>query len=613
MQNSYIKLLLLSFLTVLSMVGIHAQELLNPMPLEISQGRKKPLDIRKGFSVTDVQGVFTDELAFLSSIENGVSVKVDYGEKVSMKRHVAQTRGSYSLNITGKGIMVTGYDQTGAYNGIVTLRQLLKDAQGSLRCVDIKDSPSVQDRGVMETFACSPREHVDRLRRIDEYALSKVNMYFYAPEDDPVRGKEGWKYPYQSEDMERLKELIAACDKNHMEFVWTIAPGSGYHDTEDDYKFLLNKLVLMYFSGIRSFALITDGAEFRSDIRERLQKDFVDSRRDKPSLYMTDDFCVHLIGGHRQDSTLLNLGPKAFNDLKAEAKVLLRMDELSSVNKFETFCAIDWCWNPAGYDPDVSWRRSIARYVPEVYDTFSKFLIYSDDTGSTESMMAKTFALEDFDKETARALSSEFELLQSMSDSLEKCRDRALLKEIEPWIVQMQNLGKRGVQIIECMNNYMASDQIAFLKSYVSTTMTEEMRREFSAHKVGTLRLFPFCETISQELASGFYKGMNGAVIVKSQQPSDDRTSANALDGNLATFMVCDGRTVFHVPSDASRCHLLLGEQKGIVLFRQLSREGKLLAELLVRNPYIEMEIKPGAVTVDLLGEVELFETIFVK
>ena len=50
-----------------------------------------------------------------------------------------------------------------------------------------------------------------------------------------------------------------------------------------------------------------------------------------------------------------------------------------------------------------------------------------------------------------------------------------------------------------------------------------------------------------------------------------------------------------------------------MVLFRQLSKEGRLIAELLVKNPYVEMEIKPGTVAVDVLGDIELFETIFVK
>ena len=108
MHRGFIKLLVSLIMAVSAFAVAQAQELLNPMPSEIVQGRKKPLDIRKGFVVTDVQSAFTEDFRFLPQAEGGVSVKIDFGEKVSQKRHVPQIKGSYSLMIAGKGITLTG-------------------------------------------------------------------------------------------------------------------------------------------------------------------------------------------------------------------------------------------------------------------------------------------------------------------------------------------------------------------------------------------------------------------------------------------------------------------------------------------------------------------------
>lgn len=605
---------LIVFLLLSTTVGVHAQEILNPKPLEIVKGRKKPLDVRKGFCITDVQSAFSDDLGFLYLNEDGVDLKIDYGQKISQKKHVPQLPGSYLLAVSGKGVAITGFDEMGAYYGILTLHQLMMSSDGYLQCEEIIDSPSILYRGVMETFPCPSSMHGDRLRRLEQYALSKLNMYFYAPSDDDVRTSKGWKYPYQKEEMDNLMELVKTCEDYRMDFVWTIAPGKTYKDTEDDYKFLLNKLVLMYFSGIRSFALITDDAEFKPDIRERLQRDFVETRREKPTLYMYDDISWKNICVEFQDSTMLSIGPETFTDMPDNPdRVAMRIDSETALAKFKVFSFVDWSWNPYAYSAEESWNRSISGYVPEVEDYFRKFAVYADASGSTGSMKTGIVSLDDYNQNAAEGLKTEFEILRKIPDSLRICKDKALLKELKPWIIQMGLLGERGVRTLECMSFYKASDQISFLKSYVGTTMTEKEREEFSKNKVGVRLLYPFCEETSKELASVFYKGMNGAVVLRSDESVLNNPFYGALDGNLATFINCKDRTVFLVPQEAVKCHILFGESNGRVLFRQLSKDGKLIAELLVKNPYVEMEIKPEVTIIDILGEVELFETIFVN
>jgi hypothetical protein len=70
----------------------------------------------------------------------------------------------------------------------------------------------------------------------------------------------------------------------------------------------------------------------------------------------------------------------------------------------------------------------------------------------------------------------------------------------------------------------------------------------------------------------------------------------------------------FAIPAQANTCHLLTGPlpQGRRILFRQLGTDGSLVAEFIVRSPYTTFNLKNGAVKVDVLGDVEIYETIFV-
>ena len=68
------------------------------------------------------------------------------------------------------------------------------------------------------------------------------------------------------------------------------------------------------------------------------------------------------------------------------------------------------------------------------------------------------------------------------------------------------------------------------------------------------------------------------------------------------------------IPHDTNTCRVLTGRipDNQTVLFRQLDAKGKLVAEYVVKSPYMEFDLKEGAVMVDVLGEVDIYETIFV-
>lgn len=476
--------------------------------------------------------------------------------------------------------------------------------------IPVHAASSIPVRAVMETFPAAVypfRSHVDR---IGEYADMGMNMYLYGPSDDRIRSADGWKFPYKEMDVERLRTLSDTCAAQGMEFVWTIDPGASYGWNDLDYKMLLNKLILMYYNGLRSFAVMLDGPRATS-LMQRLMTDFVATRREPVSLYSADDFTWIMTDRPAVAGKPLAIGPVDFPASVPEAAAC-RMVKNDVLTRISVYCASVWMSDPAGYDRLEAWDSAVGAFLPETADAYRLLATYADDSDALASRRAETFTLDGFDRNGYDELMAVFERIASLPSDLSLCSERSLMKETEPWVENMGLLGRRGINVLECLGHYMDGDQVAFLKSYVNTTLDESSREKFAAHPVGTASLMPFCDAMSDELASVFYRKMAGGRIVTGNKTVSGKNAAPAIDGNLSSFARCTGRLVFDVPSKASVCHILLGTQEGRVIVRQIAKDGSLIAEKVVRQPYIEMEVKPGTVKVDILGNVEVFETIFV-
>ena len=109
----------------------------------------------------------------------------------------------------------------------------------------------------------------------------------YGPKDDPYHSCPNWRLPYPEKEAGNIKELIEACKRNRVDFVWAIHPGQDIKWNEEDYQNLVNKFNLMYDLGVRAFALFFDdiSGEGTNPVRQteflnRLTKDFVKSKGD---------------------------------------------------------------------------------------------------------------------------------------------------------------------------------------------------------------------------------------------------------------------------------------------------------------------------------------------
>lgn len=268
----------------------HQGIIINPTPHKLTVDRNNMLDIAGGLVLKDKQEKFAEDLKFLTLTKKGVKLTIDFGKKVALKQGVREISGAYTMRIDKKGITIVGYDERGAFYGIQTLRQLIESpiaAEKQLPYLDINDYPDLPNRGVVEGFYGTPWSHQVRMSLIDFYGKFKMNTYLYGPKDDPFHSCPNWRLPYPEKEAQNIKELVQACKRNRVDFVWAIHPGQDIKWNEEDYQNLVNKFNWMYDLGVRDFAIFFDDISGegtnplkQTELLNRLTDDFVKAKGD---------------------------------------------------------------------------------------------------------------------------------------------------------------------------------------------------------------------------------------------------------------------------------------------------------------------------------------------
>lgn len=563
----------------------HQGIIINPVPQELVFNGKNKLDISSGVSLKDKQGKFSGDLDFIVLARKGVKLSIDFGTKAAAKQGVKEVSGAYRMNISDKGISITGYDEKGAFYGIQTLRQLVESpaaVNGELPHLDINDYPDLKYRGVVEGFYGTPWSHEVRMSLIDFYGKFKMNSYLYGPKDDPYHSCPNWRLPYPEKEAENIKQLIEACRRNRVDFVWAIHPGQDIKWNEEDYKNLVNKFNWMYDLGVRAFAVFFDDISGegtnpvkQTELLNRLTEDFVKARGDVSSLTVCPTDYSKLwanptpqgslaIYGETLDPSVevFWTGDVVCSDLTKETldwinsrikrpayfwwnypvtdyvrniilqgpvyglNTSLGANDLCGIasnpmehgeaSKLALYGVADYSWNVAGYNAIDNWERGLGELMPEAREAYRTFAIHSADTETgyrrDESWETKTFRINAWTEEDSRALWDEFNKVEKAPGEMEKgCSNRALLKELQPWLDEFGKLGTRGKRALELAGIYRSGeDNAGFWNKYVQNLMSKEDRKNYEAHKSGTLKLQPFYENAMDDMAHGFLMRLSG-------------------------------------------------------------------------------------------------------
>lgn len=180
------------------------------------------------------------------------------GDKAVKKyaKKIPSHKEGYYIEVDDHCIVIAGADARGAFYGVQTLAQMVR--QGDLSLCTIEDYPDIAFRGVVEGFYGTPWSHEARMRQLAFYGRNKMNTYIYGPKDDPYHSSPNWRKPYPEKEAAQIHALIEQAARNEVNFVWAIHPGKDIKWTEADRDALIQKFEAMYQLGVRSFAVFFD-------------------------------------------------------------------------------------------------------------------------------------------------------------------------------------------------------------------------------------------------------------------------------------------------------------------------------------------------------------------
>lgn len=120
---------------------------------------------------------------------------------------------------------------------------------------------TLQYRGVIEGFYGPSWTHHDRLHLLRHMPGWRMNLYIYAPRNDPYH-RTRWDAPYPADEMERFHELAAEAKKQGVMLSYAISPGTDFDpDSAAHRELLLAKLQPFVDMGCTLFPILYDAHE----------------------------------------------------------------------------------------------------------------------------------------------------------------------------------------------------------------------------------------------------------------------------------------------------------------------------------------------------------------
>ena len=578
---------------------------------------------------------YKSELRFLQRNAGGVKLKLSfYAKNKRLSKIYPMVSGGYVLKIANAEIEISAYDDAGAFYAIQTLRQIVDSPiskDGVLPAMEIADWPDLTYRGVVEGFYGEPWSHQTRLSLIDFYGRFKMNYYIYGPKDDPYHSSPYWREMYPEQEAAELKELVEACKRNRVHFVWAIHPGKDIRWDKEDYQKLLNKFEAMYELGVRAFAIHFDDIEGEGarplpqvELANRINREFVKAKGDVEPLIVCPTEYTRLWANPTENGSLVTYGKKLHPSIdvfwtgdavcsnltestmewvgsRIERPALFwwnfpvtdyarhivmqgpvyglswTMDstktrgivsnpmEHGEASKLALYSTADYAWCPSKYNPVDSWERAIEYMAPEVKDAYRLFAIHSCDTETgyrrLESWETEVFTLAEYNEEVAAKLLDELRRIEAVPQQMKAMKNRALYKELRPWLVEFGKLGTRCRKAIECLELYRVADYEAFWNAYVDNLMTEDDIADYDAHRCGTMKLQPFYERLMDDMAAAYYESLTG----EKSSVLSPMGVYKSLQAPQAKYMFDNDPETYYHSGEGQRTNDFVGVDLGIV------------------------------------------------
>ena len=253
-------------------------------------------------------------------------------------------------------------------------------------------------------------------------------------------------------------------------------------------------------------------------------QEWVNKRIQRPSYvwwnFPVSDYCRdHLLMGPSY-----GLDPNAIH---AMSGFVANPMERAEASKVALYGVADYAWNMKAYHPESDFAEACRYVLPEAPEAFQTFCENNCDPGPNghryrrdESVRNAGYAgafLLDFrqhryNADAADQMNRLFAEIAAAPAAIETSRNKALIDEIKPWLMQFHLLGKAGQAAIRTAEAGQGQDRAATWQSYLSlTSLLDSMRtidRTYNQNpyqkgvKVGSRVLTPFVQEIHSGIGS---------------------------------------------------------------------------------------------------------------
>lgn len=213
-------------------------------------------------------------------------------------------------------------------------------------------------------------------------------------------------------------------------------------------------------------------------------------------------------------------------------------------SKLALYGVADYCWNSQKYNSQRAWENGIKALMPHAAaDAYRMFAQHNSDPGpnyhryrreeSVEIKPAVERFLERYSKDRSlgdshQRLSLEFTKITSAPKTItSNTNNKALLKEIDPWLRQFEQLGKAGAAALATAEKVHQKDSPSawleflrtdkFIQAMKHNDQTLNQNRWQPGVKTGSLVLTPFVEKLKELNQAYLYADLSGRAIVQAK------------------------------------------------------------------------------------------------
>ena len=171
-----------------------------------------------------------------SSLTLKVSIKAADDGVTAGTANLFEKNGAYKLTVDETGVTVVGKDTDAAFYGLTTMKLILKQVKNrQVKALTVEDFADVPFRGFIEGYYGNPWSVEDRAELMRFGGDYKMNIYFYAPKDDPKHNSK-WRELYTQEELDTLiKPLAEAGNQSKCYYGYALHPfwADGIHYGND--------------------------------------------------------------------------------------------------------------------------------------------------------------------------------------------------------------------------------------------------------------------------------------------------------------------------------------------------------------------------------------------